>query len=60
MNMCRLCRIDVTEVQIAIIIIYLMSAFGGVALWQSTVTIHMEEIRYTHTFILLQCTVHQF
>lgn len=32
-------RIDVTEVQIAIIIMYLMSAFGGVGLWQSTVTI---------------------
>lgn len=31
-------RIDVTEVQIAIIIMYLMSAFGGVALWQTTVT----------------------
>lgn len=31
-------RIDVTEVQIAIIIMYVMSAFGGVALWQTTVT----------------------
>lgn len=31
-------RIDVTEVQIAIMIMYLMSAFGGVSLWQSTVT----------------------
>lgn len=31
-------RVDVTEVQIAIIIMYLMSAFGGVSLWQITVT----------------------
>ncbi|KAK3525670.1 hypothetical protein QTP70_004316 [Hemibagrus guttatus] len=28
--------VDVTEVQIAIIIMYLMSAFGGVSLWQTT------------------------
>ncbi|GAA6076962.1 cholinephosphotransferase 1 isoform X1, partial [Tachysurus ichikawai] len=27
--------VDVTEVQIAIIIMYLMSAFGGVSLWET-------------------------
>lgn len=32
-----LCRVDVTEVQIAITIMYLMSAFGGVSLWQAAV-----------------------
>lgn len=37
-NVRHLYRIDVTEVQIAIIIIYLMSAVGGVGLWQNTVT----------------------
>ena len=26
-------RVDVTEVQIAIVVMYVMSAFGGVALW---------------------------
>ncbi|XP_068611169.1 cholinephosphotransferase 1 [Brachionichthys hirsutus] len=31
----RFGRVDVTEVQIAIIIMYLMSAFGGVSLWQT-------------------------
>lgn len=31
-------RVDVTEVQFAIIIMYVMSAFGGVSLWQYTVT----------------------
>ncbi|KAI5614921.1 cholinephosphotransferase 1, partial [Silurus asotus] len=31
--------VDVTEVQIAIIIMYLMSAFGGVSLWQTTVPV---------------------
>ncbi len=30
-------RVDVTEVQIAIIIMYLMTAFGGVSLWETTV-----------------------
>lgn len=30
-------RVDVTEVQIAIIIMYMMSAFGGVGLWETTV-----------------------
>ncbi|XP_031714779.1 cholinephosphotransferase 1 [Anarrhichthys ocellatus] len=31
--------IDVTEVQLAITIMYLMSAFGGVSLWQTTLPI---------------------
>ncbi|XP_066525661.1 cholinephosphotransferase 1 [Hoplias malabaricus] len=31
--------VDVTEVQIAIIIMYLMSAFGGVSLWQTTLPV---------------------
>lgn len=31
------CRVDVTEVQIAIIIMYLMTAFGGVSLWETMV-----------------------
>ncbi|KAL7857802.1 hypothetical protein AOLI_G00179040 [Acnodon oligacanthus] len=31
--------VDVTEVQIAIIIMYLMSAFGGVSLWETTLPV---------------------
>ncbi len=31
------CRVDVTEVQIAIVIMYLMTAFGGVSLWETRV-----------------------
>ncbi|GLD48361.1 cholinephosphotransferase 1 [Lates japonicus] len=31
--------VDVTEVQVAIMIMYLMSAFGGVSLWQTTLPI---------------------
>lgn len=59
-NARRLHRIDVTEVQIAIIIIYLMSAFGGVGLWQNTVTRVTEDLPCARTFIFFQCTVHRF
>lgn len=31
------CRVDVTEVQIAIVIMYIMTAFGGVSLWETRV-----------------------
>lgn len=31
------CRVDVTEVQIAIVIMYVMTAFGGVSLWETRV-----------------------
>ncbi|MCJ8736262.1 hypothetical protein PDJAM_G00256930 [Pangasius djambal] len=31
--------VDVTEVQVAIIIMYLMSAFGGVSLWETTLPV---------------------
>lgn len=53
-NARRLHRIDVTEVQIAIIVIYLMSAFGGVGLWQNTVTRVTEDRTCAHTFIFFQ------
>lgn len=51
-----LCRVDVTEVQIAIIIMYLMSAFGGVSLWQAAVMdcYIFNTTTYGHTHTLTQ------
>lgn len=66
-------RVDVTEVQISIIIMYLMTAFGGVSLWQiavidSYVLMHPKDGRtlcthththtYSNTFIHPECLVH--
>lgn len=51
------CSIDVTEVQIFIIILYLLAAVGGAAFWQSPVSLTSAN-SHTHTLTNVHCCFH--
>lgn len=40
-SLCFLFRVDVTEIQIALVIIFVLSAFGGATMWDYTVNLNI-------------------